>query len=141
MTQIDYALAQYTHGEPCTRLGNYARYIRNYLILLCDGAAVNSRACFGTQNATYWANATISGSRSFLCSTCTESGIYQVARPYRPSLISRPLQVNYTQQWCNWSFPAGEHNVVPATPDLWRYNQYGGCDRRARGRQICIRSC
>jgi hypothetical protein len=41
-------------------------------------------------------------------------------------LISRALQVNYTQQWCNWAFPPGEYNSIPSTPDLNRWNKYGG---------------
>jgi hypothetical protein len=36
------------------------------------------------------------------------------------------LQVDYTQQWCTWAFPAGIYNSIPSTPDLEAYNQYGG---------------
>ncbi|KAI7160358.1 extracelular serine carboxypeptidase [Hortaea werneckii] len=126
ITQIDYSLAKHTNGEPWTNLGNYANYIKKYIVPLCDGAAIDSTACFGTQNESYWAQTSNSGSRSYLYSTCTESGIYQAARPYGPSLISRALRVPYTQQWCTWAFPAGEHNAIPATPELWRYNKYGG---------------
>ena len=67
-----------------------------------------------------------SGSRSYLYQTCTESGLYQVAPKHGPSLIANPLQVEYTQQWCTWAFPPGEHNSIPATPDLERVNKYGG---------------
>ncbi|KAK5107937.1 hypothetical protein LTR62_000542 [Meristemomyces frigidus] len=126
ITQVDYALAQYTDGEPWTNLGNYANYIKQYLIPVCDGAPINSVLCFGTQNQTFYADTTNSASRSYLYSTCTESGLYQVARPYGPSLISRALQVEYTQQWCTWAFPPGTHNAIPATPDLEKYNIYGG---------------
>ncbi|KAI7362193.1 hypothetical protein KC336_g21722, partial [Hortaea werneckii] len=94
---------------------------------LCDdGSAINRTACFGTQNESYWAETRNSGSRSYLYSTCTKSGIYQAARPYGPSLISRALQVAYTQQWCTWAFPTGEYNSIPPTPELWRYNKYVG---------------
>ncbi|KAK5113436.1 hypothetical protein LTR85_010864 [Meristemomyces frigidus] len=126
ITQVDYALAQYTDGEPWINLGKYANYIKQYLIPICDGAPIDSTECFGTQDASYWADTSNSGSRSYLYSTCTEAGLYQVARPYGPSLISRVLQVNYTQQWCNWAFPAGEHNSIPSTPELWHINKYGG---------------
>ncbi|GAB1744440.1 hypothetical protein NU219Hw_g1717t1 [Hortaea werneckii] len=99
---------------------------KNHIVPLCDGTVIESTACFGTQNESYRAETSNSGSRSYLYSTCTESGIYQAARPYGPSLISRALQVPYTQQWCTWAFPAGEYNSIPATPELWRYNKYGG---------------
>ncbi|KAI7195983.1 hypothetical protein KC343_g10178 [Hortaea werneckii] len=75
-TQIDYSLAQYTNWEPWTNLGNYANYITQHIIPLCYGAAINSTACFGTQNESYWAETSNSGSRSYLYSTCTETGIY-----------------------------------------------------------------
>lgn len=126
ITRIDYSLAQHTNGEPWTNLGNYANYIKKHIIPLCDGAAIDSTACFGTQNESYWAETSNSGSRTYLYSTCTESGIYQAARPCGPSLISRALQVPYTQQWCTWAFPAGQYNSIPTTPELWRYNKYGG---------------
>ncbi|KAK0289501.1 hypothetical protein LTR35_002698 [Friedmanniomyces endolithicus] len=126
ITQVDYALSQYTGGEPWTNLGNYANYIKKYLIPICNGAPINSVLCFGTQNATFYADPTNSGSRSYLYSTCTEAGLYQVARQNGPSLISRQLQVNYTQQWCEWAFPPGQYNTIPSTPDLYQINKYGG---------------
>lgn len=67
-----------------------------------------------------------SAGRSYLYSTCTEQGAYQVAPSSGPSLISKVLQVDYTQQWCTWAFPAGTYNSIPSTPDLEAYNQYGG---------------
>ena len=126
ITQVDYALAPYTGGEPWTNLGNYANYIKQYLIPICDGVPINSVQCFGTQNQTYYADITNSADRSYLYSTCTESGLYQVATAHGPSLISRVLQVNYTQQWCTWAFPPGQYSAIPASPELWRYNNYGG---------------
>ncbi|KAK5683137.1 hypothetical protein LTS10_004668 [Elasticomyces elasticus] len=126
ITQVDYALSEYTGGEPWANLGNYANYVKQYLIPICDGAPINSSACFGEQNITYWADTANSASRSYLYSTCTEAGLYQVARPHGPTLISRALQVNYTQRWCDWSFPPGNHSSIPATPDLWQINKYGG---------------
>ena len=144
ITSVDYQLAAYTGGQPWTNLGNYAAYIKNYLIPICDGAPIDSIECFGTQNQTYYADITSSGSRSYLYSTCTESGGYQVARQHGPSLISRQLQTNYTQQWCTWAFPPGDHNRIPPTPELWRINNYGGynvsADRLAHidGNQVRI---
>lgn len=50
ITSVDYALAQYTNGEPWSNLGNYANYIKNVIIPTCGGAPINSSDCFGTQN-------------------------------------------------------------------------------------------
>jgi len=126
ITSVDYQLSFYTNGEPWTNLGNYANYIKQYLIPICDGVPVDSTACFETQNQSYWADVTISGDRCYLYSACTESGLYQTAPQYAPSLVSRVLQVNYMQQWCTWAFPPGEYNSIPSSPELWRYNMYGG---------------
>ncbi|KIN05897.1 hypothetical protein OIDMADRAFT_100781 [Oidiodendron maius Zn] len=128
ITSVDYALAKYTNGEPWTNLGNYANYFKNVLLPLCDGVEINSSACFSTQNATNWAIPANDGSRSYLYSTCTEQGAYQVAPITGPSLISTVLKVDYTQDWCNWAFPPGKYNKIPHTPDLSRYNVYGGWD-------------
>ncbi|KAK3679642.1 hypothetical protein LTR78_000017 [Recurvomyces mirabilis] len=126
LTQVDYALAQYTGGEPWINLGNYANYVKQYVIPTCDGAPINSVQCFSTQNQTYWADTTNSVDRSYLYTTCTESGIYQAARLNGPTLLSRVVQVNYTQQWCTWAFPDGQYNKVPPTPNLDLWNKYGG---------------
>jgi hypothetical protein len=103
-----------------------ATYIKDYIVPLCSGAPINSTSCFGTQNSTYYANPANSGSRSYLYTTCTESGLYQAAPLQGPTLLSRVLQADYTQQWCTWAFPAGTHNTIPSSPELWRYNNYGG---------------
>ena len=124
ITAVDTLLSKYSNGDPWTNLGNYAQYIKETLLPLCDGASIDSTACFGTQNQTFFADITNSASRSYLYSTCTEQGAYQVA-PSGPSLISRVLQVNYTQQWCEWAFPKGNFNSIPATPNLNYYNRYG----------------
>ncbi|TID15117.1 hypothetical protein E6O75_ATG08370 [Venturia nashicola] len=126
ITQIDYALSEYTNGQPWTNLGNYAHYIKENIIPLCHGAPIDSTACFGTQNETYYARTANSGGRSYLYSTCAEQGAYQVAPSSGPSLISKVLQVSYTQQWCTWAFPPGTYNSIPSTPDLSAYNLYGG---------------
>jgi serine carboxypeptidase S28 len=107
-------------------LGNYANYIKLYLLPLCDSGDYNSTACFGTQNRTYWVDPENSSTRSYLYSTCTEGGSYQVAQPTGPSLISRVIQVDYTQDWCTWAFPAGEYNSIPDKPELQWYESYGG---------------
>jgi hypothetical protein len=126
ITQVDYELSSVTNGEPWTNLGNYANYIKKYIIPLCGGAPINSSFCFSTQNATHWALDHNHGERSYLYSTCTESGSYQVATKNGPSLVTNPLTVEYTQQWCVWAFPPGKYNKIPATPDLNRVNKYGG---------------
>lgn len=126
VTSIDYALSSTTNGAPWPNLGNYANYIKQHIIPLCDGAPINSSACFSTQNETYWADTTNSDLRSYLYTTCTEGGLYQVAPKTGPSLIANPLTVDYTQQWCTWAFPSGTHNTIPPTPDVERINKYGG---------------
>jgi hypothetical protein len=127
-TKIDNELAAYTNGQSWENLGNYAQYIKNYLIPTCEGAPIDSTDCFGTQNQTHFADVTNTGDRSYLYSSCTENGMYQAARLEGPTLLSRVVQVNYTQQWCKWAFPPGEHNSIPNTPDLDIYNGYGGYD-------------
>lgn len=42
-----------------------------------------------------------------------------------PSLISRVLTVEYTQQWSNWAFPKGRYTLISSTPNLGYFNQYG----------------
>lgn len=56
ITAVDYALANYTGGEPWTGLGNYANYFKTqFLDLLDDGLCPmgdfdNILQCYGTQN-------------------------------------------------------------------------------------------
>lgn len=128
VTDVDSALASSTNGSKWENLGNYANYIQRYLLPLCPSGHYASTECFGTQNETYWADPTSSSSRSYLYSACTEQGAYIAARQNtsHPSLISRVLKTDYTQQWCNWAFPPGQHNSIPSTPDLEAYNKYGG---------------
>ncbi len=127
ITSVDYELSSVTNGEPWTNLGNYANYIKKYLIpAACPDIAVNSTACANTQDADYWADTSNSGDRSYLYTTCTEYGVYQVAPKHGPSLIANPLQVSYTQQWCDWAFAPGQYNAISSTPNLWRTNKYGG---------------
>ncbi|KAI4159125.1 MAG: hypothetical protein L6R39_000424, partial [Caloplaca ligustica] len=128
ITAVDTLLSEYSNHQPWTNLGNYAHYVQQTLLPLCAGGAaqIGSTSCFGTQNQTFYADPSNSGTRSYLYSTCTEQGAYQVAPPTGPSLISRVLQVDYTQQWCTWAFPPGTYNSIPPTPDLSSYNRYGG---------------
>lgn len=128
ITSIDHALASYTNNEPWPNLGNYANYIKQYLIPLCGDAPINSSACFLQHNASYWSDTTNSLRRSYLYTMCTEMGTYIAAHQDRPSLVSRVLTPAYTQQWCTWAFPPGKYNKIPDTPDLERYNVYGGAD-------------
>ena len=125
ITAVDTALSEYSNGEPWTNLGNYAQYVKQTLLPRCDGIPIDSTACYGTQNQTFYADTTNSAARSYLYSTCTEQGAYQVAPASGPSLISRVLQVDYTQQWCEWAFPDGTYNSIPSTPNLSYYNNYG----------------
>lgn len=126
ITAVDSLLSQYSKGEPWTNLGNYAQYLKENVLPICGGEPIDSTSCFGTRNQTFYADTSNSAARSYLYSTCTEQGAYQVAPPTGPSLISRVLQVDYTQQWCEWAFPKGKFNSIPSTPDLSFYNHYGG---------------
>jgi hypothetical protein len=133
ISSVDTALAKYSDGEAWTGLGGYADYIKKTLIPNCESGRIDSTdsGCFGTQNQTFYADPTNSASRSYLYSTCSESGAYQTAPRFGPSLISRQLQIPYTQQWCTWAFPAGQSNSVPSTPALQYYNKYGGWNIQA----------
>ncbi|KAL6163028.1 hypothetical protein ACJQWK_10624 [Exserohilum turcicum] len=133
-SSVDTALAQYSDGEAWTGLSNYAAYIKRVLLPECTTGRINSTdpGCFSTQNQTFYADPTNGASRSYLYSTCTESGAYQVAPAHGPSLISRVLQIPYTQQWCTWAFPPGQYNSIPPTPALHYYNSYGGWNIQAK---------
>ncbi|KAF2502375.1 extracelular serine carboxypeptidase-like protein [Lophium mytilinum] len=133
ITSVDYKLAPYTGGEPWTDLGKYADYVKKVIVPLCLSGRIDSTdpGCFSTQNETFYADVTNSAARSYLYSTCTEQGAYQVAPAHGPSLISRVLQVDYTQEWCTWAFPHGKFNSIPPTPNLDYYNHYGGFNFKA----------
>lgn len=130
---IDSQLSEYTQGESWTGLGSYATYVKATLIPLCTTGNIDStdEGCYGTQNASHWAATANSGDRSYLYTTCTEMGAYITAPRHGPSLISRVLQVPYTQQWCDWAFPPGQHNRIPPTPNLEETNKYGGYNIQA----------
>ncbi|KAH8666347.1 extracelular serine carboxypeptidase-like protein [Xylariales sp. PMI_506] len=130
---IDYALANYTNGEPWIGLGGYATYVRDYMLpQACPGGDYNSNACFGTQNASWWANVANSADRSYLYTSCTEQGAYiDAPAPGGPTLLSRVIDTSYEQQWCAWAFPPGEYNHVPSSPDVDGLNSFGGYDFEA----------
>lgn len=108
ITQADYSLSKYTNNEIWKNLGNYAAYVKRVVLPLCTSGDYNSAACFGTQHPEYWADTTNNYARSYLYTTCTEFGAYQAAYPLgEKSLISRVINKDYTQQWCNWAFPKG----------------------------------
>lgn len=133
ITAVDYVLANYTDGQRWTNLGNYANYVKQVVVPLCPSPdLIDTTECFSTQNASYWSDPTNSLDRSYMYQTCTELGVYQVAPPPgQPALISRVLQIDYTQQWCDWSFPAGKYNRIPPTPDLTYFDQYGNLNFQA----------
>ncbi|KAH8195109.1 hypothetical protein TruAng_010729 [Truncatella angustata] len=132
ITQVDYTFANYTSGLPWDGLGGYADYIKKYLIPNCAGGDLNSNDCWGTQNASWWADTSNSGTRSYLYTSCVEQGAYIDAPASGPALLSRVVDTAYEQQWCEWAFPAGSHNAIPASgPDVAAYNAFGGFDFRA----------
>ena len=126
ITAVDTQLSNYTNGQPWTGLGGYAEYVKNVVVSACPSEdLIDTTQCFSTQNKTYWADTTNSVLRSYLYTTCTEQGAYQAAPydPNQPSLLSRVVQVDYTQQWCTWAFGDG----VPSNgPNTTHYEQYGG---------------
>lgn len=126
ITQVDYALANYTNGEPWTGLGSYANYIKKYTRQLCPSGDYNSNECWGTQNASAWADVTNSVTRSYLYTSCIEQGAYIDAPKEGPTLLSRVVDTSYEQQWCTWAFPPGHSNSIPPGPDVEAYNGFGG---------------
>ncbi|KAK7885404.1 hypothetical protein LTR67_010582 [Exophiala xenobiotica] len=136
ITAVDMQLANYTNGSAWTGLGAYANYVKQVILPTCPSADLidtTTTGCFSTQNQTFYADVSNSASRSYLYSTCTEQGAYQVPQPYgTPSLLSRAINLNYTQQWCTWAFPKGplSPQAVPSPhgPNLTWYNKYGDFD-------------
>ncbi|KAL9058435.1 MAG: hypothetical protein Q9162_001730 [Coniocarpon cinnabarinum] len=75
---------------------------------------------------TYWADITNNFKRVFLYVACTEQGLYTAAPPQGPSLLSRTVQADYEQQWCDWAFQPGEFNAIPSGgPNLTYWQHYG----------------
>ncbi|KAI1633769.1 serine carboxypeptidase S28-domain-containing protein [Biscogniauxia mediterranea] len=131
ITQVDYAMSNYTNGEPWVGLGGYTNYIKTYTLPLCASGDYNSNDCFGTQNESYWADISNSATRSYVYTSCTEQGAYIDAPKEGPSLLSRVIDTSYEQQWCTWAFPRGTYNAVPPSPDLSAYTSFGGYSLRA----------
>ncbi|KAI0467796.1 peptidase S28 [Xylaria cf. heliscus] len=132
VTAVDNALAKYTGGQAWKNLGNYAAYIKRVVLPLCKNGDYNSPECFGTQHPDWWANVTNGFLRSYLYSTCTELGAYQASYPHgQKSLVSRVINAEYTQQWCNWAFPKGKYNSIPPTPNHAKWNVYGDFNFKA----------
>ncbi|KAH8167179.1 hypothetical protein CIB48_g1093 [Xylaria polymorpha] len=125
ISEVDYALSNYTKGEPWVGLGGYADYIKKHTLPLCKSGKYNSHDCWGTQNKSAWADITNSAGRSYLYTSCTEQGAYIDAPKEGPSLLSRVVDTSYEQQWCTWAFPKGEYNKIPRSPDLAFYNSFG----------------
>jgi hypothetical protein len=131
ITAVDTQLANYTNGSAWTGLGAYANYVKEVIVSTCESEElINTPECFSTQNQTFYAITDNSGSRSYLYSTCTEQGAYQMPQPDgKPSLLSRVIGLDYTQQWCTWAFPPGplSPQAVPSPdgPNSTWYNKYG----------------
>ncbi|KAF7516693.1 hypothetical protein G7054_g14050 [Neopestalotiopsis clavispora] len=131
ITQVDYTFANYTNGQPWDGLGGYADYIKKYLLPNCFNGDYNSNDCWGTQNASWWADVSSSSTRSYVYTSCTEQGAYIDAPKTGSSLLSRVIDTSYEQQWCTWAFPDGEYNKIPASPDLDILNSLGGFNLQA----------
>lgn len=131
ITQVDYTFANYTNGQPWTGLGGYADYIQKYLIPNCASGDLNSNDCWGTQNASWWADVSNTGTRSYMYTSCAEQGAYIDSPTTGPTLLSRVINTAYEQQWCTWAFPDGTFNKIPASPDVTTYNSFGGFDFQA----------
>ncbi|KAI1374948.1 peptidase S28 [Hypoxylon crocopeplum] len=131
IAQVDYALANYTKGEPWVGLGSYANYIKRYTLQLCPSGDYNSNDCWGTQNASAWASIENTSTRSYLYTSCVEQGAYIAAPKEGPALLSRVVDISYEQQWCRWAFPPGRHNKIPSSPDIGAYNDFGAFNLRA----------
>jgi hypothetical protein len=131
ISAVDWALAKYTNGEPWTGLGSYANYVQEVVVSICPSEdLIDTTECFSTQNESFWADPTNNADRSYTYSTCIELGAYQAGNyPGKPSLISRVIQVDYTQQWCTWGFPPGPlaPQAVPSPdgPNLTWYSKFG----------------
>ncbi|KAL1860698.1 hypothetical protein Daus18300_009041 [Diaporthe australafricana] len=110
VTAVDEQLAKYTDGEPWENLGNYAKYVKDVILPTCASGDYASGQCFGQGN---------------------EMGLYQAAATHGKSLLSRVMDGNYTQEQCTLAFPPGEYNSIPASPDIDRWNAYGGLDLQA----------
>ncbi|KAJ7028647.1 extracelular serine carboxypeptidase-like protein, partial [Mycena alexandri] len=127
-SNVDSQLSKYTGGATWKNLGNYANYIKTSIIPLCPaGVDLDSNECFGTHNATAWANPfDLSGNRAYLYQSCSEFGLWSQGAPAgRRTLLSRSIQPEYTEQTCRWSFPDGRFTKVPASPVLERWNKFG----------------
>lgn len=103
VTAVDSALSKYTNGEKWTGLGNWAKYVKEVVIPTCPaGESLNSNQCFGTQNATYWANTALdpTGTRPYLWQSCTELCVVltllacSAADPAMSAAESTPVRVN-----------------------------------------------
>ncbi|KAJ7336139.1 hypothetical protein DFH08DRAFT_939240 [Mycena albidolilacea] len=130
-SDVDYQLSKYTGGAIWNNLGNYANYIKANIIPLCPaGVDLDSNECFGTHNATAWANPfDFSGNRAYLYQSCSEFGLWSQGAPAgRRTLLSRSIQTEYTEQTCRWSFPDGRFTKVPASPMLERWNKFGALE-------------
>lgn len=131
VTAVDTQLAKYSNGTAWENLGNYANYIKEVILPTCPSGNYAGGECFGAGNATWWTELVDDETRAYLYTTCIEGGLYQAAHQDGPSLISRVMDAAYTQQQCDAAFPPGRYNAIPASPDVDRWNAYGGYDVQA----------
>ncbi|KAI1094397.1 peptidase S28 [Rostrohypoxylon terebratum] len=125
IASVDYAMAKYTDGEPWIGLGGYAHYVKTYTLPLCASGDYNANGCWGTQNASAWADVENTSTRSYLYTSCIEQGAYIDAPKEGPALLSRVIDTSYEQQWCTWAFPPGKYNSIPSEPNTDAYNNFG----------------
>ncbi|KAL8748066.1 MAG: hypothetical protein Q9190_000151 [Brigantiaea leucoxantha] len=138
ITAVDYALANYTNGEPWTNLGNYANYVKQVIVPLCESGDINNSQCFGTQNGSSLLpkdeqEANLLTKKPFMRTSPIRrpvpTSIPRARNKALTKLRSRPVlhlsPESYNQQWCTWAFPDGVYNSIPPTPDLSYYNNYG----------------
>ncbi|KAJ7215370.1 extracelular serine carboxypeptidase-like protein [Mycena pura] len=126
---VDSQLSKYTDGVVWKNLGNYANYIKTSVVPLCPpGVDLDSNECFGTHNMSAFADPfDLSGNRAYIYQSCLEFGQWSQGAPLgRRTLLSRSIQTDYSQRWCQWSFPDGQFNKIPASPILERWNKFGG---------------
>ncbi|EXJ65267.1 hypothetical protein A1O7_01608 [Cladophialophora yegresii CBS 114405] len=132
VTAMDTQLTNYTNGSAWTGLGAYANYVKEVIVSACESEDLintSTQGCFSTHNQTFYAITDNSGSRSYLYSTCTEQGAYQMPQARgTPSLLSRVIGLDYTQQ----CLTAPRLALIDGGSDVWRDLCYHGRNASTR---------